>query len=50
MIKWEYHIILSSFQTVEAVREVLNEAGREGWELVTVTGLGFFFKRPISTQ
>ncbi len=50
MVKWEYHVVLSSFQMVDAVRNVLNEAGEQGWELVAVTTTALFFKRPVSTQ
>jgi hypothetical protein len=48
MVKWEYHVVLSSFQTVDAVRAVLNQLGDEGWELVAVTAMGLFFKRAVS--
>lgn len=40
--QWEYHTI------VEHRMSPLNSYGREGWELVTIVGDTFYFKRPCN--
>lgn len=61
-MNWQYRTILFEFQKDgllgdryiddDEMEDVLNEQGREGWELVTVTpvkeGLLSFFKRGVS--
>lgn len=43
--KWEYdHIILAGKKNVA---EILNEAGNQGWELVSVDASTAYFKRPL---
>ena len=46
---WEYRTIdLNSLPRKRSAVDLLNEAGQDGWELVTVNKLGVgFFKRPI---
>ena len=35
--QWEYHAEEQSFILAKNVKEWLNELGKEGWEIVTVT-------------
>lgn len=62
MQRWEYRIVYRSehaggwfvdgrkadeFEKLEDP-EVLKRLGQEGWELVSVVGYTYFFKRPLS--
>jgi hypothetical protein len=46
MQRWEYQCIYNTTGAVEPVTEWLNRLGAQGWELVTVEGGFFYFKRP----
>lgn len=47
-MRWEYKTIsLSSYSDGSAENE-FNNLGREGWELIAVTGPVAIFKRPAS--
>ena len=48
MLEWEYRKInLSELPRGRDDVDVLNDAGKSGWELVAITGMNFafFFKR-----
>ena len=47
MQKWEYKVVLLA-GAGESCEQELNQSGELGWELVTISPLGFIFKRPIS--
>ena len=50
MQKWEYKVVSVGFRMGGGMEKLLNEHGRQGWELVFVShqkGL-LFFKRPAS--
>lgn len=49
--KWEYLVLalhrpLNTSNPEAAVAELLNRAGAEGWELVSVDDLNAYFRRP----
>ena len=53
-MKWEYHIILTTTASGKGLKEDLNRAGRDGWELVWVIPFAgeherafAIFKRPV---
>jgi hypothetical protein len=47
--KWEYKVVGVRFRMGGGMEKVLNEHGREGWELVFVSRERLlFFKRPAS--
>jgi predicted secreted Zn-dependent protease len=51
-IQWEYKIVSaktkgSMKQQVKQDQPVLNELGKQGWELVTVQYSNYYFKRKI---
>lgn len=46
---WEYRVIhLAEVPAKLTIVDVLNAAGNEGWELVGVTSLAAFLKRPVA--
>jgi len=48
MKKYEYkYIALNGFKNTDAVEEMLNAYGNEGWELVGVWVQYYYFKREI---
>jgi hypothetical protein len=51
MHTWEYMTINLYEQSLAAQEsDVLNDAGKEGWELVAITSNGMaYFKRPVGT-
>jgi hypothetical protein len=46
MQKWEYKVLDAVATPLANV--VLNQLGRDGWELVAADGYTFFLKRPLS--
>ena len=51
-MQWEYKIVSaktkgSMKQQVKQAQPVLNELGKQGWELVTVQYSNYYFKRKI---
>ncbi len=44
---WEYHLHTQSMNVKKKDMPVLDQLGREGWELVDYEDGGFFFKRPL---
>lgn len=48
---WEYKIHCFGLLTCQAdremLRDVLNDFGKEGWELVTIVGTCAYLKRPL---
>ena len=42
--QWEYQI---DRETVSATEELLNEQGKEGWELIGFDGNGYIYKREV---
>ena len=48
---WEYRVInLIEVPVKSTFQDVLNAAGREGWELVGVTSQAAFLKRPTASE
>jgi hypothetical protein len=51
--KWEYKVVPLSRNEGEShatsMERVLNEAGREGWDLAIAESGGFIFKRPFAS-
>jgi len=53
MTQWEYRIVENSDAAYSQIAEILNDLGRQGWELVSVRGKKpgklkvFYFKRPL---
>ena len=46
--EWEYKVVGVGFRMGGGMEKLLNEHGREGWELVFVLQNGaFVFKRPL---
>jgi len=46
MQKWEYiSVVINSYG--EKKIEMINEYGKEGWELISIQDACFYFKRPI---
>ena len=52
MPKWEYLTInLRDLPITTQASDMLNEVGKEGWELVAITGNGVaYFKRPADAK
>lgn len=53
-VKWEYKKVHCNFQNAKSEKEVLDELGKDGWELAAVNqpssflGIFLYFKRKIS--
>jgi len=48
---WEYLVAYSSdFSFEKDIEDSLDELGQEGWELVSVSGSIFYFKRKKSVE
>lgn len=51
MQKWEYELGFAKFEDEWNIVNILNEKGRDGWELVAVTetegGFNFYLKRSL---
>jgi hypothetical protein len=48
MQEWEYKIVGPGFRMGGGMEKLLNEHGKQGWELVFVLHNGaFVFKRPV---
>ena len=45
VVKWEYKMAFNGSVPVIVTEKALNELGKDGWELVTVSDAGYF-KRP----
>ena len=48
MEKWEYTIQVRFGWAKHRVEDWLKQYGQEGWELVSVSGTWYFFKRKIT--
>jgi len=46
--QWEYKLHTQSMNVKKKDMPVLNELGRQGWELIDYDDGGFFLKRPLN--